>query len=336
VRQRHCIENPRALFRGGPITRNTAQIETPNLAFGPRAAQEVLAARTTQADNHLQMDSVSAEPLPDPFPLDDTSEAVPDSSPLRVSSNTQLESGIPPARSHADRSAPSARDHELTLDDGLFRLESALTGVTRTDAQLTMLTRSMRHLAASANAARDANAELMVELDRLRAHLAQSHEEKQALLFRMGQLEQLLNVVRHETSRERAFLVEQQDLFLVAILTDHDRQLSDLQRLLHEALLRKDNSSELAELTAQRDQAREYATHCERERDAAWHELATGKAEVPGSTLGPTSSPVESERSAASAIAAINLRTVQSPVSGFNQSELAATRYSVTGDDVVE
>jgi hypothetical protein len=314
---------------------NMAEMPIPlNLAFATQVAQEVLAARPTLADKHLQMDSVSAEPVPDPVPLDDTSQPVPDSSPLRVSLNTQLESGIPPARSHAEWPATSARDHELTLDDGLFRLESALTGVTRTDAQLTLLTRSMRHLAASANAARDANAELMVELDGLRAHLAQSYEEEQALLFRMSQLEQMLNVVRHETSRERTFLIEQQDLFLLEILADHERQISDLQRLLHEALLRKDNSPELAELTAQRNQAREYATRCERERDAAWHELATGKAEVPGSTLAPHSSPVASSRSAASPIAAIDLRAVQVPVPSLSETELAATGYSVTGEDV--
>jgi hypothetical protein len=251
-------------------------------------------------------------------------------------------------------------DHELTLDGGLLRLESALSSVTHTDAQLALLARGMKHLAASANAARDANAELTVELDGLRAHLSQSYQEEQALRFRLSQLEQLLDVVRRDSARERAFLIEQQDLFLVEILSDHDRQIVDLQGLLHGALLRTEHSRELAELTAQRDQAREYATRCERERDAAWHELATGYA--PAASEGPaaglrrrttppplplpadaaelSSSSSASSRSAATAIAAINLRAVQVSAPSASEAERSAERpatgYSLTGEEVVE
>jgi hypothetical protein len=249
-------------------------------------------------------------------------------------------------------------DHELTLDGGLVRLESALSSVTHTEAQLALLARGMKHLAASANAARDANAELMVELDGLRAHLSQSYQEEQALRFRMSQLEQLLDVVRRDSARERAFLIEQQDLFLVEILSDHDRQIVDLQGLLHGALLRTEHSRERAELTAQRDQAREYATRCERERDAAWHELATGHARpasespaaavrrrttpppLPAEAAEPSSSSSASSRSAATAIAAINLRAVQvsAPIAteAERSAERQATGYSLTGEEVVE
>ncbi len=196
-------------------------------------------------------------------------ERVPESSPLRVSLNTQFESGIPPARLR----------EELTLEGGVERLELALASVTRTEANLGLLLRGLKHLAAGATAARDANVELTLELDELRSHLTRGNEEEHALRYRMGQLEQLLDVIRHETAREREFLVEQQDLFLVEVMSDHDRQVADLRRMLKEATARSTDARqhEIDELTAQRDQAREYATRCERERDAAWHELANNE-----------------------------------------------------------
>ncbi|MEO6603362.1 MAG: hypothetical protein ABIQ16_25990, partial [Polyangiaceae bacterium] len=111
-------------------------------------------------------------------------------------------------------------------------------------------------------------------------------DEEQAMRLRMSQLEHLLDVIRHESSRERAFLIEQQDLFLVEIMNDHDRQTGELQRLVLESATRRAESEGQAELIVQRDQAREYATRCERERDLAWQELAAaGSGErAPAST----------------------------------------------------
>jgi hypothetical protein len=209
------------------------------------------------------------ESVSDPFALDSKLEPTPDSSPLRVSLNTQFESGIPPARLR----------EVASLEGGVERLEQALAGVTRNEANLGLLIRGLKHLAAGAIAAREANTDLCHELDGLRTHLARSNEEEQALRFRMGQLEQLLDVIRHETTRERAFLIEQQDAFLVEIMSDHDRQLADLRQSLKASAARTFDARqrELLELTAQRDQAREYATRCERERDAAWQELAASE-----------------------------------------------------------
>ena len=196
-------------------------------------------------------------------------EPIPDSSSLRVSANTLFESGIPPARLRG----------VLSLEGGVERVELALANVTRTEANLSLLMRSLKHLTASALAAREANDTLTHELDELRAHLARSNEEEHALRYRMGQLEQLLDVIRHESAREREFLIAQQDSFFVEIMTDHDRQIADLRRTLKEALTGGTGTrqQEIDELTAQRDQAREYATRCERERDAAWHELANSE-----------------------------------------------------------
>ncbi len=283
----------------------------------------------------------SAKTRSDTPPLSATLEQAPDSSPLRVSPTTTLESGIPPARLREDRDSPPI---ELTLDDGVERLDSALAGVTRTEANLSLLLRGLKHLAAGAVAARDANTELIHELDALRAHLARSHDEEHALRFRMSQLEQLLDVIRHESARERAFLIEQQDLFLVEIMNDHDRQVGELQRLVRESTTRTAGSAELSELAAQRDQAREYATRCERERDLAWQELAAlGSGErapgsVPAATLRrPPSSadaaaaPSATSKSGATAIGSIALRAVQVPARSASDPSRPATGYSLPG-----
>ena len=281
----------------------------------------------------------SANERSDQSPLSDTLEQAPDSSPLRVSLRTTLESGVPPARLGEDRDP-----RQLGLDAGVERLDSALVGVARTEANLGLLLRGLKHLAAGAAAAREANTELIHELDALRTHLARNHDEEQAMLFRMGQLEQLLDVIRHESARERAFLVEQQDLFLVEIMNDHERQVAALERLLRETTTRKTDSSELAEVMAQRDQAREYATRCERERDLAWQELAAlgGDEPAPAVTLRrPPSSPIAAEspvgpgdtssKSGAAAIGAINLRAVQLPARSPSEPSRPATGYSLPG-----
>ena len=278
----------------------------------------------------------NAESLSDPFPVEGSQEPAPDSSPLRVSNNTLLESGIPPARLREESGTTRVLDHELTLDLGVERMESALSNVVRTEANLALLVRGLKHLAAGAQAAREANTELILELDELRAHLTRSHDEEHALRFRMSQLEQLLDVIRSETSRERAFLIEQQDLFLVEILTDHDRQIGDLRQRLRDSSQGKVDAQRIEELTAQRDQAREYATRCERERDLAWQELANaGGAPSPA----PAAATDRGQRSpsAPTAIGSISLRSVSVPASESARSaERPATVYSVSGEDVNE
>ena len=281
-----------------------------------------------------------------PLPLSETLERIPDSSPLRVSSNTLLESGIPPARTREERDTLLELNPALSPLDGSRVIDAALDGVARTEAKLALLVRGLKHLASGAAAARDANVELMHELDELRTHLARSYEEEQVLRFRMHQLEQMLDVIRHETSRERAFLIEQEDLFLVEIMTDHERQIAELRRELSHALARRDDQSALAELTAQRDQAREYASRCERERDLAWHELAqSAPRSEPAVTLrretpAPTAGGAEPSKSGALPLAAISLRSVSVPAGNGPVTERSSARpstvYSLSKEDLGE
>ena len=288
----------------------------------------------------------NAESLSDPFAPSESEEPVPDSSPLQVSANTLLESGIPPARMRgaSGREASLGEvgfDLDLALEGGVQRMEAALGNVVRTEANLSLLQRGLKHLAAGAQAAREANTELTHELEELRSHLSRSHEEQHALRFRMTQLEQLLDVIRHESSNEREFLIEQQDRFLVEILNDHDRQVSELRQHLRESNQSKADAEKIEELIAQRDQARDYATRCERERDLAWQELATINA-VPTER-------VERSPSGATAIGAVNLRSVAMSASSSVLSASSAapetvrssqrsspTGYSLSGDDVSE
>src|SRR5450432_806159 len=149
----------------------------------------------------------------------------------------------------------------------------------------------------------------------------------------MTQLEQLLDVIRHESAHERAFLIEQQDLFLVEIMTDHDRQVADLRRSVREGASRKPDAAEIAELALQRDQAREHATRCERERDLAWQELALGQTLAP--TPRPTPDSSATGKSGPTAIGSIALKAVRVP-SQIPESERQPSSYSLTGDDISE
>lgn len=256
-------------------------------------------------------------------------EPLPDSSSLRVTLNTQLESGIPPARERHASLRDARLASELTFGEGLERLETALTNAVRSEANLGLLTRGLKHLASGAEAARRANTELSRELDELRLDLARSREEQHALRFRVTQLEQLLALVRRETASERQFLIDEQDRFLVTVLSDHERQLEELRHSL-----RKPSPSEsgerIAELIAQRDQAREYATRCERERDLAWQELAAGSSTQKGPLEQSQRSP-----SGAAAIAAISLRSMALPTSNAApEGERSATSYSLSADEI--
>ena len=297
---------------------------------------------------------------PEILPLSHTLEQAPDSSPLQISLNTQFESGIPPARLRENRAVSAVQNRELCLADGLQRMESLLSNVTRTEANLGLLIRGLKHVSASALSAREANTELIYELDELRVHLAHSHEVEESMRFRMNHLEQLLDLIRHESARERNFLIEQQDLFLVSLLDDHERQLNELRAQLLEATRRTDAQT-ITELTAQRDQAREYAMRCERERDLAWHELATGDSPAVTLRRHPTPPPSSSEpqpsastlaplgsRPGASTIGSVSLREVAAAKSGpgaapspaapdtERSSERLVTGYSLSGGDLSE
>jgi hypothetical protein len=138
------------------------------------------------------------------------------------------ESGIPPAHERLwarGTLASQADDH----------VESALAECTRTEANLGALMRGLSHLSAGAAAARDANAALLRELDAMRELLGRSNENELTLICRVRALEQALDTAEHDAALSRAVLIEQEDLFLAELLTDHEREIATLKQALAEA-----------------------------------------------------------------------------------------------------
>src|SRR5829696_7507530 len=94
---------------------------------------------------------------------DGAEDPSPDSSELRVSRNTKLESGIPPAREGRTRDKRSAEVEQ--------RLERTLTDISRTEANLNSLVRGLKHLTAGATAALESAGPLASEIDAIRGLL---------------------------------------------------------------------------------------------------------------------------------------------------------------------
>lgn len=105
------------------------------------------------------------------------------------------------------------------------RLQAALAASARAEASLTGLVRSMQQLGASVGGAREANESLTTELEALRAMLGGASEQQLLLQVKIEQLELVLDRTRKEHERERGFLIDQQDLFLVKLLDEQEAEL---------------------------------------------------------------------------------------------------------------
>jgi hypothetical protein len=187
-----------------------------------------------------------------PEPAD---EPAPDSAPLRVSQQTALESGFPPARD-----VLGAREGAA---EALGQLELVLVDATRAEANLGLLLRGLKHLGDGAGAAREANASMIQELELLRARVARLHEHETVLEKRVQMLENALDAA----ALEHRSWVAQEDAFLEELLDDQEQKLISLQR--ERELERVELERTIDELRLQRDQARTEATRLAYERDRA-------------------------------------------------------------------
>jgi hypothetical protein len=154
-------------------------------------------------------------------------ESSPDSGNLRVSVDTSLESGIPPARERLARRTDS--------DAALEQLELVLVESTRAEANLGLLLRGLKHLAAGAGSAQEANAVLMQELEGLRQRMTKVYESETLLKQRVQLLENTLDV----TARERESCQHERRLAELDLAFDELRQQyqnakTDVQRLTYE------------------------------------------------------------------------------------------------------
>ncbi|MGC4092489.1 MAG: hypothetical protein QM756_32355 [Polyangiaceae bacterium] len=133
-----------------------------------------------------------------------------------------FESGIPPGGLRARTLAARGEAHA----------QLALGACARTDANLGSLLRTVQHIAATINSAREARDDVVEELEHLRTLLGQADEEQLSLRHRTNLLEQTLERTERDAARERAFLIDEQDTFIGALWDEHATELGELRRRL--------------------------------------------------------------------------------------------------------
>src|SRR5882724_5151794 len=140
--------------------------------------------------------------------------------------------------------APSFEDllrHHPTPPPSLSNREqpfrAALDAGARAGSSLSELSKIVSELSGGLMGARQANENLVQELNTLRAMLGSANEQQLSLKQRVAQLEQELFQSRSQAEQERQFLTEQHDDFLAALLEEHEEALaaqaseSDTQRI---------------------------------------------------------------------------------------------------------
>ncbi|MEI9948908.1 MAG: hypothetical protein WDO74_07980 [Pseudomonadota bacterium] len=105
------------------------------------------------------------------------------------------------------------------------RLQAALVASARAEASLTGLFRAIQQLGNGVGGAREANESLTLELEGLRDLLGATSERQQVFERKVAELELVLDRTRKEHARERGFLIDQQDLFLVKLIDEQELEL---------------------------------------------------------------------------------------------------------------
>ena len=128
---------------------------------------------------------------------------------------------LPPAAGAPRKPTPRP---ELA-NDGDARVQAALAASARAEASLTGLFRAIQHLGNGVGGAREANESLALELEGLRDLLGGASEQQRLFQRRIAELESVLDRTRREYASERAFLIDQQDAFLVKLLDEQEGEL---------------------------------------------------------------------------------------------------------------
>ena len=98
--------------------------------------------------------------------------------------------------------------------------------------------RAIRDLSSGVSGAREANLQLLRELEGMADMLGSANETQLALKNRVALLEQTLERTHQEARAERAYILEQQDAFIAAMMEDHEQVLVELHRELESARAR--------------------------------------------------------------------------------------------------
>jgi hypothetical protein len=249
-----------------------------------------------------------------PDGTDSRDESSPDSGSLRVSQNTAHESGIPPARERLARPTDT--------DAALEQLELVLVESTRAEANLGLLLRGLKHLAAGASAAQEANAILVQELEGLRSRMGKVYESESLLQKRVQTLENALDAA----ARERESWLVQEDAFLAGLLDEHEQKLFELGRVHERKLAEMDLAFD--ELRRGHENAKTEVMRLTYERDAA---VALLNEPVASTERTPSPSP---------ASASTRLGSVKLPKPILKSKPDVSLRplvgYSMAGDQVAQ
>lgn len=105
------------------------------------------------------------------------------------------------------------------------RVQAALAASARAEASLSGLFRAIQQLGNGVGGAREANESLTLELEGLRDLLGAASERQRIFERKLAELELVLDRTRKEHAQERAFLIDQQDLFLVKLLDEQELEL---------------------------------------------------------------------------------------------------------------
>jgi hypothetical protein len=154
-----------------------------------------------------------------------------------------MESGPTPKEPerHASEPAPSAPERKSSLPPrsrSSAHLQAALSASGRAEHSLSTLMRAIRDLSSGVSGAREANLQLVRELEAMADLLGAANETQLALKNRVALLEQTLERTHQEASAERAYILEQQDGFIAAMMEDHEQVLVELHRELETAKAR--------------------------------------------------------------------------------------------------
>jgi hypothetical protein len=122
--------------------------------------------------------------------------------------------------------------------DSSAHLHAALSASGRAEASLSTLMRAIRDLSSGVSSAREANVQLLRELEAMSDLLGAANERQLALKNRVALLEQSLERAHVEAQRERAYILDQQDAFIAAMMDDHEQVIAELYRELEATRLR--------------------------------------------------------------------------------------------------
>jgi hypothetical protein len=204
---------------------------------------------------------------------------------LRSDPDFRSESELPDAPHRPSHVAPTLAAR------GEAHAQAALAANVHAEARLGALFRTIQHFSAAVSGAREANEQVSQELERLQELLSASNEQQMELRYRVTVLEQALARTEQQAAREREFLIDQQDAFILLLCQEQER---DVQELLRLRLERDQLAGDLGRIQAQRDEAQAAVVRIASERDQALIELSrTRSSERPRVSAGPKSEPAQ-------------------------------------------